>query len=104
MMTAAGTVSAAKVMIIGAGKQLDCKLLRQQKRLGAIVCAFDVRTAAKEQVQSLGAKFIEVKSEETVDGVYAKEMSEEYKKAQQELLAGNNQKARYCGYNSFNSR
>lgn len=86
MMTAAGTVSAAKVMIIGAGVA-GLQAIATAKRLGAIVCAFDVRTAAKEQVQSLGAKFIEVKSEETVDGVYAKEMSEEYKKAQQELLA-----------------
>ena len=85
MMTAAGTVSAAKVMVIGAGVA-GLQAIATAKRLGAIVCAFDVRTAAKEQVQSLGAKFIEVKSEETVDGVYAKEMSDEYKKLQQELL------------------
>jgi NAD(P) transhydrogenase subunit alpha len=85
MMTAAGTVSAAKFMILGAGVA-GLQAIATAKRLGGIVCAFDVRTAAKEQVQSLGAKFIEVKSEEKVDGVYAKEMSEEYKKLQQELL------------------
>ena len=85
MMTAAGTVSAAKSMILGAGVA-GLQAIATAKRLGAIVCAFDVRTAAKEQVQSLGAKFIEVKSEETVDGVYAKEMSDEYKAKQQELL------------------
>jgi len=86
MMTAAGTVSAAKFMILGAGVA-GLQAIATAKRLGAIVCAFDVRTAAKEQVQSLGAKFIEVKSEEKTDGVYAKEMSDEYKKLQQELLA-----------------
>lgn len=85
MMTAAGTISAAKFMIIGAGVA-GLQAIATAKRLGAIVCAFDVRAAAKEQVQSLGAKFIEVKSEEKVDGVYAKEMSEEYKKLQEQLL------------------
>jgi NAD(P) transhydrogenase subunit alpha len=85
MMTAAGTVSAAKFMILGAGVA-GLQAIATAKRIGGIVCAFDVRTAAKEQVQSLGAKFIEVKSEEKVDGVYAKEMSDEYKKLQQELL------------------
>lgn len=85
MMTAAGTISAAKVMILGAGVA-GLQAIATAKRLGAIVCAFDVRTAAKEQVQSLGAKFIEVKSEEKVDGVYAKEMSDEYKKLQEQLL------------------
>lgn len=85
MMTAAGTVAAAKFMILGAGVA-GLQAIATAKRLGGIVCAFDVRTAAKEQVQSLGAKFIEVKSEEKVDGVYAKEMSEEYKKLQETLL------------------
>ncbi len=85
MMTAAGTVSAAKFMIIGAGVA-GLQAIATAKRLGAIVCAFDVRTAAKEQVQSLGAKFIEVVSDEKNDGVYAKEMSEEYKKKQEQLL------------------
>jgi len=86
MMTAAGTVSAAKFLILGAGVA-GLQAIATAKRLGAIVCAFDVRAAAKEQVQSLGAKFIEVKSEEKNDGVYAKEMSEEYKKLQEKLLA-----------------
>ncbi|MDX2082695.1 MAG: NAD(P) transhydrogenase subunit alpha [Rickettsiales bacterium] len=85
MMTAAGTISAAKFMILGAGVA-GLQAIATAKRLGAIVCAFDVRTAAKEQVQSLGAKFIEVKSDEKNDGVYAKETSDEYKKLQQELL------------------
>lgn len=85
MMTAAGTISAAKFMIIGAGVA-GLQAIATAKRLGAVVCAFDVRTAAKEQVQSLGAKFIEVKSDEKNDGVYAKEMSEEYKKLQEQLL------------------
>lgn len=85
MMTAAGTVSAARILIIGAGVA-GLQAIATAKRLGAIVSAFDVRTAAKEQVMSLGAKFIEVKSDEKVDGVYAKEMSDEYKKLQQELL------------------
>ncbi len=85
MMTAAGTISAAKFMVIGAGVA-GLQAIATAKRLGGIVCAFDVRTAAKEQVQSLGAKFIEVKSEENNDGVYAKEASEEYKKRQEQLL------------------
>jgi NAD(P) transhydrogenase subunit alpha len=85
MMTAAGTVAAAKFMIIGAGVA-GLQAIATAKRLGAVVCAFDVRAAAKEQVQSLGAKFIEVKSDEKNDGVYAKEMSEDYKKRQEELL------------------
>lgn len=85
MMTAAGTVSAAKFMIIGAGVA-GLQAIATAKRLGGVVCAFDVRAAAKEQVQSLGAKFIEVESEEKNDGVYAKEMSDEYKKRQEDLL------------------
>lgn len=85
MMTAAGTVSAAKFMILGAGVA-GLQAIATAKRLGAIVCAFDVRASAKEQVQSLGAKFIEVKSDEKNDGIYAKEVSEEYKKLQEQLL------------------
>lgn len=83
MMTAAGTVSAAKVLIIGAGVA-GLQAIATAKRLGAVVSAFDVRTAAKEQVQSLGATFIEVDSGESGDGTggYAKEMSDDYKKAQ----------------------
>lgn len=87
LMTAAGTISAAKFMILGAGVA-GLQAIATAKRLGAIVCAFDVRAAAKEQVQSLGAKFIEVKADEDQenDGVYAKEVSEEYKKRQEQLL------------------
>ncbi len=87
MMTAAGTISAAKFMIIGAGVA-GLQAIATARRIGGIVCAFDVRTAAKEQVQSLGAKFIEVKDEssEANNGVYAKEMSEDYKKRQEQLL------------------
>ncbi len=85
MMTAAGTISAAKFLILGAGVA-GLQAIATAKRLGAIVSAFDVRAAAKEQVQSLGAKFIEVKTDEKNDGVYAKEMSEEYKKLQEQLL------------------
>ncbi len=89
MMTAAGTISAAKFLILGAGVA-GLQAIATAKRLGAIVSAFDVRTAAKEQVQSLGAKFVEVKLAEKVDGqregIYAQEMSDEYKKLQQELL------------------
>lgn len=85
MMTAAGTVAAAKFMILGAGVA-GLQAIATAKRLGAIVSAFDVRAAAKEQVQSLGAKFIEVKSEEKAQGVYAQEMSEEYKKLQEQAL------------------
>ncbi len=85
MMTAAGTVAAAKFMILGAGVA-GLQAIATAKRLGGVVCAFDVRAAAKEQVQSLGAKFIEVASNEKNDGVYAKEMSEEYKKLQEKLL------------------
>lgn len=88
MMTAAGTVAAAKFMILGAGVA-GLQAIATAKRLGAIVCAFDVRAAAKEQVQSLGGKFIEVKSDvkdlETKGG-YAKEMDEEYKKLQEKLI------------------
>jgi NAD(P) transhydrogenase subunit alpha len=88
MMTAAGTVPAAKALILGAGVA-GLQAIATAKRLGAIVSAFDVRTAAKEQVESLGAKFIEVKAEESGDaaGGYAKEMSDDYKRKQSELIA-----------------
>ncbi len=88
MMTAAGTVPAAKALILGAGVA-GLQAIATAKRLGAIVSAFDVRTAAKEQVESLGAKFIEVPAEESGDaaGGYAKEMSDDYKRKQGELIA-----------------
>ena len=91
MMTAAGTIAPAKILILGAGVA-GLQAIATARRLGAIVSAFDVRAAAKEQVESLGAKFIEVildnnetSNNETNTG-YAKEMSEEYKKQQQDLL------------------
>jgi NAD(P) transhydrogenase subunit alpha len=87
MMTAAGTVAPAKALVLGAGVA-GLQAIATAKRLGAVVSAFDVRTVAKEQVQSLGAKFIEVPAEESGDaaGGYAKEMSEEYKKKQSALI------------------
>lgn len=88
MMTAAGTVPPAKVLIVGAGVA-GLQAIATAKRLGARVSAFDVRAAAREQVESLGATFIEVESDESGEGTggYAKEMSEAYKKRQEEKLA-----------------
>ncbi len=88
MMTAAGTIAPAKALILGAGVA-GLQAIATAKRLGAVVSAFDVRTAAKEQVESLGAKFIEVPAEESGEtkGGYAKEMSEDYKRKQSELIA-----------------
>lgn len=89
MMTAAGTVAPAKVLVLGAGVA-GLQAIATAKRLGAQVFAFDVRPAVKEEVQSLGAKFIEVPSEEVqtaqTAGGYAREMSEEYKRKQAELI------------------
>ena len=92
-MTAAGSIAPAKVLILGAGVA-GLQAIATAKRLGALVCAFDVRKAAKEQVQSLGAKFIEVAEDQLNDSdknasnspFYANEMSLEYQKKQQELL------------------
>ena len=91
MMTAAGTVSPAKIMIIGAGVA-GLQAIATAKRLGAVVSAFDVRAAAKEQVESLGGKFIEVQSEDgdgEDKGGYAKEMTDEYKKRQEKAIFDN---------------
>jgi H+-translocating NAD(P) transhydrogenase subunit alpha len=90
MMTAAGTVPAARVFIMGAGVA-GLQAIATARRLGAIVTATDVRPAAKEQVESLGAKFIavmddEFKQAETAAG-YAKEMSKEYQAKQAALVA-----------------
>ncbi|MBQ7524523.1 MAG: NAD(P) transhydrogenase subunit alpha [Alphaproteobacteria bacterium] len=85
MMTTAGTIPAAKVLVIGAGVA-GLQAIATARRLGAVVSAFDVRASAKEQVESLEAKFIEVEAKETTDGVYAKEMGEEYKRAQEQRL------------------
>ncbi len=88
MMTAAGTIAPAKALILGAGVA-GLQAIATAKRLGAVVSAFDVRPVAKEQVESLGAKFIEVAAEESgeTSGGYAKEMSEDYKRKQSELIA-----------------
>ncbi|MEW5421422.1 Re/Si-specific NAD(P)(+) transhydrogenase subunit alpha [Amorphus sp. 3PC139-8] len=90
MMTAAGTVPAAKVFVMGAGVA-GLQAIATARRLGAVVTATDVRPAAKEQVASLGAKFIAVEDEEfkqaETAGGYAKEMSEEYRKKQADLVA-----------------
>jgi proton-translocating NAD(P)+ transhydrogenase subunit alpha len=88
LMTAAGTVTPARVLVLGAGVA-GLQAIATARRLGAMVEAFDVRTAAKEQVLSLGAKFVEVPVEENAEdaGGYAREVSEEYKKKQGELVA-----------------
>jgi NAD(P) transhydrogenase subunit alpha len=89
MITAAGTIAPAKVMILGAGVA-GLQAIATAKRMGAIVCAFDVRSNAKEQVESLGAKFIEVTTNKDTDGEaksgYAKEMDAEYKKQQEKAI------------------
>jgi H+-translocating NAD(P) transhydrogenase subunit alpha len=90
MMTAAGTVPAAKVFVMGAGVA-GLQAIATAKRLGAIVTATDVRPAAKEQVASLGGKFVAVEDEEfkaaETAGGYAKEMSKEYQAKQAALVA-----------------
>ncbi|MEM7766926.1 MAG: Re/Si-specific NAD(P)(+) transhydrogenase subunit alpha [Pseudomonadota bacterium] len=90
MMTAAGTVAPAKVFVMGAGVA-GLQAIATPRRLGAIVTATDVRPAAKEQVASLGAKFIAVEDEEfkaaETAGGYAKQMSEAYQQKQAELVA-----------------
>lgn len=88
MMTAAGTVRPARALIIGAGVA-GLQAIATVKRMGAVVSAFDVRAAAKEQVESLGATFIAVENNDSGEtaGGYAKEMSDDYKKRQAEKLA-----------------
>ncbi|MCD6072199.1 MAG: transhydrogenase subunit alpha [Microvirga sp.] len=90
MMTAAGTVPAARIFVMGAGVA-GLQAVATARRLGAVVTATDVRPAAKEQVESLGAKFIAVEDEEfkqaETAGGYAKEMSAEYRAKQAELVA-----------------
>ncbi len=87
MMTAAGTIPAAKVLIVGAGVA-GLQAIATAKRMGAIVYATDVRTASKEQVESLGGKFLTIEGSENLEteGGYAKEASDEFKKKQEELL------------------
>ncbi|MEM7173167.1 MAG: Re/Si-specific NAD(P)(+) transhydrogenase subunit alpha [Pseudomonadota bacterium] len=90
MMTAAGTIRPAKVMVMGAGVA-GLQAIATARRLGAVVSATDVRPAAKEQVESLGASFVAVEDEEfrqaETAGGYAKQMSEAYQKKQAELIA-----------------
>ena len=87
LMTAAGTIPPAKILVIGAGVA-GLQAIATAKRLGAIVSATDVRSASKEQVESLGGKFLFVEGEENLEtaGGYAKETSEDFKKKQAELL------------------
>jgi len=87
MMTAAGTISAAKVLVVGAGVA-GLQAIATAKRMGAIVFATDVRLASKEQVESLGGKFLTVEGSEDLEteGGYAKETSEDFKAKQEELL------------------
>ena len=87
MMTAAGTIPAAKVLVVGAGVA-GLQAIATAKRMGAIVYATDVRMASKEQVESLGGKFLVVEGAENLEteGGYAKEVSEDFKKKQEELL------------------
>ena len=87
MMTAAGTIPAAKVLVVGAGVA-GLQAIATAKRMGAIVFATDVRMASKEQVESLGGKFLTVEGSENLEteGGYAKETSEEFKKKQEDLL------------------
>ena len=88
MMTAAGTVPAAKVLVVGAGVA-GLQAIATAKRMGAIVYATDVRAASKEQVESLGGKFLTVEGSENLEteGGYAKEASEDFKRKQEELLS-----------------
>ncbi len=88
MMTAAGTIPAAKVLVVGAGVA-GLQAIATAKRMGAIVFATDVRMASKEQVESLGGKFLSVDVAENLEteGGYAKETSDDFKKKQEELLS-----------------
>jgi len=88
MMTAAGTIPAAKVLVIGAGVA-GLQAIATAKRMGAIVFATDVRITAKEQVESLGGKFLTVEGSENLEteGGYAKETSQDFQKKQEDLLS-----------------
>ncbi|MDX1592237.1 MAG: NAD(P) transhydrogenase subunit alpha, partial [Balneolaceae bacterium] len=88
MMTAAGTIPPAKVLVLGAGVA-GLQAIATAKRLGAVVQAFDIRPVVKEQVESLGAKFVDVPLEEEdseTKGGYAKELSEKNKQKQREVI------------------
>jgi NAD(P) transhydrogenase subunit alpha len=88
MMTAAGTIPAAKILVVGAGVA-GLQAIATAKRMGGIVFATDVRMASKEQVESLGGKFLSIEGAENLEteGGYAKETSDDFKKKQEELLA-----------------
>ena len=88
MMTAAGTIPAAKILVVGAGVA-GLQAIATAKRMGGIVFATDVRMSSKEQVESLGGKFLTVEGAENLEtsGGYAKETSDEFKKKQEDLLA-----------------
>ena len=88
MMTAAGTIPAAKVLVVGAGVA-GLQAIATAKRMGAIVFATDVRLASKEQVESLGGKFLVVEGSENLEtkGGYAKEATEDFKKKQEDLIS-----------------
>jgi NAD(P) transhydrogenase subunit alpha len=87
MMTAAGTLTPAKVLVLGAGVA-GLQAIATARRLGAVVSAYDVRSAVREQIESLGAKFVvlDIESAEG-EGGYAKQMGEDYYRRQRELLA-----------------
>ena len=87
MMTAAGTIPAARVLVVGAGVA-GLQAIATAKRMGAIVFATDVRMSSKEQVESLGGKFLTVEGSKNMEtqGGYAKEVSEDFKKKQEKLL------------------
>jgi NAD(P) transhydrogenase subunit alpha len=90
LMTAAGTIAPARVLVIGAGVA-GLQAIATARRLGAVVSAYDIRPAVKEQVESLGARFVELELESTAaegKGGYAKDMGEDFYRRQQELLAG----------------
>jgi len=94
LMTAAGTIKPAKILVLGAGVA-GLQAIATGRKLGAVVEAFDVRTAVKEEVKSLGGKFIEVEGakDDKEAGGYAVEQSEEYKQKQQELIQEHAKKA-----------
>ncbi len=105
MMTAAGTVTPAKFFVIGAGVA-GLQAIATAKRLGGVVSATDVRLASKEQVESLGGKFVFVEGAQNLEtsGGYAKEVGEDYKKKQEELLKKTLASARYSHLYSISSR
>lgn len=95
MMTAAGTIAPAKILVLGAGVA-GLQAIATAKRLGAVVEAFDIRPAVKEQVESLGAKFVEVPDldeESETEGGYAKELAEDEQERQRQVIHEHVQKS-----------